>query len=386
MILDVSIGSEGLPLVELTFDNELPPAPEPRKLSEGSRKALRQINLVRLMMQRPRGVTMAEICQLEGYDDLPWYSGTDPNTEQKRAIASLRRRFQRDKDELRDMGALIEAVEDPDSPKHLRFRLAPQCLLTDQLAIEPEEMMLLDAMARAFGDVSGTETQRLLLTAIAKIKAGSEGASYVSQVSAPVLKRNIASSSSEMKNFDVCFIAHTQCLPIRFSYQGAGDVKARERNIEPWTIVKRGTAVYVVGRDRDLGEIRVFKVGRMRGKVRVMKSAEPFKVPKGFRAEDHFSSAPLTASGGKGTLRNVVIHFDADVGFIIANDFKGVHPIVERRDGSVTLSIATAHPAELFRYLADFAGHFEVRSPKELVHDFKARVEETLGVYDVSHE
>ncbi|MCA8939288.1 MAG: hypothetical protein KDB07_05760, partial [Planctomycetes bacterium] len=82
-----------------------------RTSKSGIPNHIRQLNLVYFLTHHRDGATLEEIAQLRGYSDLGEITERQPVTAAvKRAKTSLRRRWERDREELRTIGIEIDAV------------------------------------------------------------------------------------------------------------------------------------------------------------------------------------------------------------------------------------------------------------------------------------
>ncbi len=341
-------------------------------------KYRRQINLAHLFFCKQRGVHMSEIASLEGYDDLTFTEGEALSSEERRQNKTFRKRFQRDRKDLESLGIEIEQVSDPEKEKAL-FRLKSSSLISERIEFELEEHVLIDALATYYPELKTTLLGKFLFSAITKLKAGSRAQGVAFQKTKNTY-RQVAVLKNDLSKLDKCFLACAQRKALRFFYMKAGEMEKSLRVVEPWGFVRRNLRCYLVGYDQGAQEQRVFRLSRIKGKVEILTTEEPFELPDDLKLESYFSAMPL--SGGRQAIRKIGVRFDHEIGFIIENEFKGIYPMTRKSDGSVVMTIPAAYPLELYQYLADFAGYFEIFTPPSLAYDFQARLEETLTLYE----
>ena len=346
-----------------------------RKSTESNKipKRIRLLNLANLLLHSQYGIELKDIARLEGYDDLDFHKPKDNS--------ALRRRFQRDKKDLEVLGIKIDQVSSAatDGRADL-FRLGRDSTLIGNLDLEAEEHLMLDDLAHSFEGSFEAAMTELVMSSIVKLKAGSGSEAFAESASPSQLKRALAGEEVDSSKLNTCLLAHVSRKPLQFDYRSLKDVSARKRVVEPWGVVRRGRFCYVVGPEAKTKKPRVFRLSRMRGKLKILEDKATFNIPKSFQLEEEFSSTLL--SGGENALSKVGIRFDADVGFIVENDFSGTYPISTAKNQSVTMIIPSAYPGELFTYLSEFAGHFKVFTPPAMKRDFKARLQEVLTIYE----
>ena len=196
---------------------------------QSRRKAERLLALTSIL-QQGRPVTLSEL--REQYD---LYEGNNED--------SARRKFERDKAELRDLGVEIATIKYDDIPAYWIQRESVKKTL---IRWTDEELDTLAVLTATIGDdATGA--------ALAKL-AGSSGAFAVDEPPATIaMDLTIPGEVSEA-------IAEHRQLAIR--YRNAEGVES-ERTIEPWDIRTRNGLLYIVGFDLQSDEERTFRVDRL---------------------------------------------------------------------------------------------------------------------------
>ena len=87
--------------------------------------------------------------------------------------------------------------------------------------------------------------------------------------------------------------------PVAFDYQAAGRAAAQRRNLEPWGVVNRYGRWYVAGFDRDRGEERVFRLSRIDGQVSFTGPPGSVTVPAGVDVHKTVQDTGGAAAAGR---------------------------------------------------------------------------------------
>ncbi|WP_017608464.1 helix-turn-helix transcriptional regulator [Nocardiopsis xinjiangensis] len=224
------------------------------------KKTERQLNLVICLLSTRRHLTAQEIREtVHGY--------TEVETE-----SAFKRMFERDKRELRDSGIPIEigtgdAISGEDGYRVRRgeYELA-------ELTLMPDEALVLGLAARAWRHASlGSAASDALF----KLRAAGVP---VDPGAAPGLT---PAMRTDEPAFGPVWQAVRDRRPIAFDYRKPGRAGTEARELEPWGIVNLRGHWYVVGHDRLRGARRVFRLSRVRGRVRVLDHGPDVVVPEG---------------------------------------------------------------------------------------------------------
>ena len=172
--------------------------------------------------------------------------------------AAFGRMFERDKDDLRHAGFVIEIDRSDDVE---RYRVDADATFSDTVELDPLEAVELRAAAAAMlGDPSFPYADDLRL-ALAKLTAASDVRVRASSAVMP------ARSADEDHAAQGAAVAElTRAIGARkrasFSYTGAAG-RASQRTIEPWGLLARDGRWYLVAHDPAADGTRVFAVSRM---------------------------------------------------------------------------------------------------------------------------
>ncbi len=151
-------------------------------------------------------------------------------------------------------------------------------------------------------------------------------------------------------------------------YTSLTDGKATWRGIDPWALVHRSEAWYLVGRCHIHDEPRTFRLDRIEQVLAIGQSFEP---PRGFDLEQWLDSRWGIFEGDSDA--ESVIHFDAALAPLI--EHAQHHPTESKRrqtDGSIEYRVRVGNLEELARWVVGFAGKACAIEPPELVEAVRA--------------
>ncbi len=210
-----------------------------------AKKTERLLNLVICLLATRRYLTVQQIREaVPGYDD--------GNEE------AFRRMFERDKEELRDLGIPLETGTNArgfdDEPG---YRIARRDYQLPDITLEPDEATALALASRLWqaAPLAGATGSALL-----KLRAaGVETPTAASGVDARI-------GASEPA-FEACLAGARDARVLRFSYRTAGRPGEEVREVEPWGVVSWRGRWYLVGHDRVRSGTRIFRLSRIVGAV-----------------------------------------------------------------------------------------------------------------------
>lgn len=222
------------------------------------RKTERLLSLVVCLLASRRYLTASQI-----RDAVPGYP---------QAFESFKRMFERDKDELRELGIPLETGSNPGSEEEVGYRILPDAYELPEIVLEPDEAAVVGLAARVWrrAELAGAAAGGLR-----KLRAAGIDAEEASQ---PGIEPRLHTGGPA---FSPLWEAVRDGRPVTFSYQAAGRPASERRNVEPWGVVNRYGNWYVVGFDRDRGGERVFRLSRIEGTVRFSGPPGTVVIPAG---------------------------------------------------------------------------------------------------------
>jgi proteasome accessory factor B len=207
-------------------------------------KTERLLGLVVCLLSSRRYLTAGQIREA-----VPGYPDT---------FEAFKRMFERDKDELRELGIPLETGTNAGSDDEVGYRIPRHAYELPEIMLEPDEAAVLGLAARVWqrAELAGAAAGGLL-----KLRAAGIEAEATNQ---PGIEPRL---QTEEAAFGPLWRAVRDRRPVTFGYQAAGRSSPEQRNLEPWGVVNRHGTWYVAGFDRDRGEERVFRLSRIGGPV-----------------------------------------------------------------------------------------------------------------------
>ncbi len=173
---------------------------------------------------------------------------------------AFERMFERDKDELREMGIPLETGSNSAwFTDEVGYRIDRDRYALPEVAFDPEEMAILGLAARVWQTASLAEAGS---GALLKLKASGVEPDESSLVG---IEPRIRATEPA---FLPLLHAKQVRRPVSFAYRKPGEREPMRRHIEPWGLRQRRGRWYLVGHDRDREAVRVFRLGRISGTVR----------------------------------------------------------------------------------------------------------------------
>jgi proteasome accessory factor B len=313
----------------------------------------RLFSLVLALLATETGLTKNEILStVQGYRQR-FTSGGDN--------ANLERQFERDKDDIRDLGVPLETLDSPGDAGNnqtLRYRIPKGAYqLPDDVAFSPEETALLNLAAMVWreGSLSGESRRALLKLRSLGVTADEPLLGYAPRIRL----RDTA--------FDPLDAAIRKNVRVRFRYLKPGEERASDRDVIPLALVQYQGRWHLSAQELQ-GEQKVFLLRRIVGSVTHGKS---ITMPPGDHAAEalagleevwHRNVAELRVvpgsdaatrlanrDGANVTGDHVVLHFvDVD---ILADELSGFGPEV------LVLSPPVLRDAVIDRLRGVVAGH-----------------------------
>ena len=222
------------------------------------RKTERLLSLVVCLLSARRYLTANQI-----RDAVPGYPDS---------FEAFKRMFERDKDELRELGIPLETGANPSQDDEIGYRIPPQAYELPEIRLEPDEAAVLGLAARVW---RRAELAGAAAGALQKLRAAGIEAQDSTQ---PGIEPRV---NTEEPAFGPLWQAVRDGRPVCFGYRAAGRSAAQQRHLEPWGVVSRNGRWYVVGHDTDRGGERVFRLSRIEGTVTFSGPPGRVSVPPG---------------------------------------------------------------------------------------------------------
>jgi proteasome accessory factor B len=222
------------------------------------RKTERLLSLVVCLLSARRYLTATQIrAAVPGYPE---------------SFEAFKRMFERDKDELRELGIPLEVGTNSSNDEEAGYRISRQAYELPDIRLEPDEAAVLGLAARVWrrAELAGAAEGALL-----KLRAAGIDAEDLTQ---PGIEPRVQTPEAA---FGPLWEAVRDRRPVTFGYRAAGRSTAQRRHLEPWGVVNRRGRWYVVGQDTDRAAERVFRLSRIDGAVSFTGPAGSVSVPAG---------------------------------------------------------------------------------------------------------
>ncbi|HLJ99831.1 MAG TPA: WYL domain-containing protein [Streptosporangiaceae bacterium] len=189
----------------------------------------------------------------------------------------FKRMFERDKDDLRDLGVPLETGYNHPFDDEAGYRISQQAYELPELRLEADEAAVLGLAARVWrrAELAGAAAGALL-----KLRAAGVDDPALADPGGPEPGVEPRLGATEPA-FGPLWEAVRDRRPVRFAYRAAGRSAAADRALEPWGVVNRKGRWYVAGWDRDRADTRVFRLSRIAGQVKFCGPAGSVTVPPG---------------------------------------------------------------------------------------------------------
>lgn len=227
--------------------------------------------------------------------------------------------FERDKEELRSLGVPIEVGNiDAYFDDEPGYRIRPDEFALPDVSLTADEAAVIGLATRVWEHArlaeATTEAVRKLTALGLPLDVGAL------DIAQPRL-------SADEPSFDVFWEATQERTPVAFDYRRAGATTSTTRHLEPWGVVRYSGRWYVVGRDTDRDEERVFRLSRVQGEARKTGAPGSFDIPPGTDVR-----ATTMRLAPQPTLTRAVLLVRAGSGLALRRDAESTEPGVTGPD------------------------------------------------------
>jgi len=309
----------------------------------------RLLNLVGLLLETPVPLTFEQIREtLEAY--------------RSENLDSAKRKFERDKDILREYGVPLEMAPTDAWDVEQGYRIRKDRYYLPEIAFTPEEITALFVAAQS------TSEETAATQGVRKLLFGADGGLLAGDGGGPLVVGSDARIDRVLAAADAAS-AHRR---IGFGYRTSqGNVSQRE--VDAYGVVFRGGHWYLVGLDRERAAMRAFRLSRF--------TTEPDDrgdgsgPPEGFHAIDHVEGGAWQPSGED----RASIAFSPSVAVVAEGAFPGATRTSERSDGWTLLEIPAADETSLAGMVLQYGADAEVLAPPSLRENVIRRLEAVAG-------
>jgi proteasome accessory factor B len=263
---------------------------------------------------------------------------------------AFKRMFERDKDELRELGIPLETGTNAGSEDEIGYRISRQAYELPEIRLEPDEAAVLGLAARVWrqAELAGAAAGGLLKLRAAGIEA--------EETTQPGIEPRLQTGDAA---FGPLWQAVRDRRPVSFGYQAAGRSTPQTRNLEPWGVVNRHGRWYVAGFDRDRAQERVFRLSRIDGPVTFAGPPGSVTVPPGTDVRNlvqAWDTDPPSA-------RTAILRIRQDTGYGLRRRASSDRP---DKDGWDLVEVSFADGGWYADYIASFGSDVVVIEPVDL--------------------
>lgn len=345
-------------------------------------KVARWTALLHALLLRRSPVTLDDLMrEVPGYQMPPETQRLDESDARwKRAFESVRRKFERDKDDLKALGIPLETIAFDVNQHGYRLRreafFRPYLTLLGQVpsprvprhavveTVNPDALeMLLAAATRvaALGDPRLAEAARRAVRTLAHdlpvdtlLREHEDDRAATPHAKADLLALLDAAAGARQR--------------VSVAYRAPHEVEARLRELEPFGLFLLGQHWYLAARDAGTdGPVKNFRVSRITS-AETIGDAKAFSRPADFRLAEHARSRQAWELGDRDLLE-AVIRFAPDGGGAVQAAARLGEPV----PGEPELRRFRVRRRETFvRWLLSLAPHIRVLEPADLRDELRA--------------
>jgi proteasome accessory factor B len=314
-------------------------------------KTERLLNLVICLLYTRRPLSKAKI-----RDAVPQYA-------KGASDEAFDRMFERDKDELRELG--IPLVTEPydllfdDEPG---YRIDRREYALPEISFAADELAVLGLASRAWtqATLAGPAAQ-----ALRKLEAAGVERDDSSLIGIVPRVRTAEPAFDSVKN---AVLQHT---PVAFTYRKAGPGQVATRHVQPWAIASWHGHWYLTGFDTDREAPRVFRLGRIEGEVAIEGKAGSYEVPV-----DHQPKAMISNAAVDSAPQPAALQVRVGAGHSLRRQARDVEAV---DDGWSLITVDFAETEAFAEEICSFGPDVLVRDPVELRDAVIRRLTGSLG-------
>lgn len=365
-------------------------------------KTQRWLDLIAFLVGRQVPVEVEQI--MEG---VPAYA--DKYVEgDARARETVRRMFERDKDELRELGIPLETV-----PLSLNYGVEEvQAYRLSNRDFYLPYLRVIGAGAPGAPRAPASRAGQVHFSA-PQMAVVQDAVSRASWLPSSPLKRE-ADSALRKLTFDLADAGGRRDLPavlyvdrpgaeemrarvrilsdallarkrVRFTYHGIASGEDTERDVAPYGLLFQGGHWYLVGHDALREDIRVFRVGRMEEPRPNTKSPKTpdYDIPSDFSLDEYRGRDAWELGSEDDRTVEARVRFEFPTSLWAARNGYGT---LERDlpDGAQERAFQVRQVSPFLRWILGLEGRARITGPAELVDGLRTLAREVLAVYETS--
>jgi len=247
-------------------------------VSHDTDKLIRQLSLVAFLMAERRPLTAREIkSTVEGYSEM--------------SDEAFARRFYSDRSELQALGVPLRSQRDEFTGEELYTLRSEQYFLPELELSDDEFAALQTCLYLLEGRFAYSEPLRLALQNLALGRGGFDErpleTAQAVEVIDPDYSTEMAGRLTKLEG------AISKQRTVKFAYWTISRDEEAERTVNPYALLSDNGVWYVIGLDLDRGDVRTFRVSRIRGEIRFATRRErDFRQPEDFDPSEYRGRPP----------------------------------------------------------------------------------------------
>ena len=307
------------------------------------RRTERLLSIVVLLLSSRRYLTAEEIrAAVSGYPD---------------EHEAFKRMFERDKEELRELGIPLETGVNNALDEEPGYRIKKQDYELPEIRLEADEAAVLGIASRVWQSaaLAGAAAGALL-----KLKAAAPPGALDADgddKQSPGIEPRL---STQEPAFGPLWEAVRDRRPVTFDHIASGRSTATRRELEPWGLVNSKGRWYVAGYDRTRKAPRVFRLSRITGPVKMAGPTGSVVVPPDADARELVKSWDVSPARD----RVAVLKVRRDAGFGLRRWASEVTP--DETEGWDRVTVSFADVPWYAEHLASFGADVMVLEPPDL--------------------
>ncbi|MDP3937563.1 MAG: WYL domain-containing protein [Deltaproteobacteria bacterium] len=328
----------------------------------------RLLELVYFLMAGARPVTLGEL-----RETFPDYQAENEE--------SSRRKFERDKDTLRQLGIAVEVVRDEETESSA-YRIDAEESFLPPIDLEEDEVLALALLSRVARQIDHFPLARQTDEALRKILYDRQVDPEEGAAGAPFVRMPDEASNPEQREWLArIYDGIERRKTLRCRYHTLHSDRVADRAINPYGLVYRSGHWSVIGWCHLRKAERTFLVERFRDvQVNPRNASRPdFELPQDFDLRGHRVPPPWLWDGG--AARAVQIDFTPTVAWQIEKSHEGLGKFESLPGGGGRLTVSASNPEALVDWVLAFGPEAVIVKPASLVRSLTGRVRGALALH-----
>lgn len=367
-------------------------------------KLQRWVDLLAALLDRQQAATFEELAPhvpeyalaMRAVDKLP------DAAERETRLESLKRKFERDKQELRAFGVPIASVADENGNDEGAYRLQSKDFYLPYLAFITSEG---ERVSPKRVDRNGYKALATLTLDHDELSAVVNACAVTRDLGNPLLASDANSALRKLavdlpvdavesrgepslllprarpgsKTFETLTDALYRRKRVSFDYHALGTDKTERRNVEPYGLFFLNGHWYVVGRDVAREGLRNFRLSRVQSaKVNPGTALSPdFEIPASFQLQEHAASRHAWELGDSDSVRAIVAVRGK------SGPARAAAELGREIEGKPDVRAFTVRRTDTFvRWLLSTAGALVPLEPESLVQEYRETAQRIAALYD----